>query len=63
MHRVSCSNSHHDVPDLINHRMDILRMEYTFLKNEKIINLCLKQHILRSCRFVAEVTFKPRFYR
>ena len=30
----------------------------TFLQNKKIINLCLRQHILRSYRFVVEVTFK-----
>ena len=30
----------------------------TFLQNKKIINLCLRQHILGSYRFVVEVTFK-----
>ena len=30
----------------------------TFLQNEKIFNLCLRWHILRSCHFFAEATFK-----
>ena len=30
----------------------------TFLSNEKILNLCLRWHILRSSCFAAEVTFK-----
>ena len=29
-----------------------------FLRNKKILNLCLTWHILRSCCFVAKVTFK-----
>ena len=29
----------------------------TFLRNKKILNLCLRWHILRSYRFAAEVTF------
>ena len=29
----------------------------TFLQNQRILNLCLKRHILRSYRFVVEVTF------
>ena len=28
-----------------------------FLRNKKIVNLCFRWHILRSYRFVAEVTF------
>ena len=30
----------------------------TFLRNKKILNLCLIWHSLRCCRFAAEVTFK-----
>ena len=29
-----------------------------FLRNKKICNLCFRWHILRSYRFVVEVTFK-----
>ena len=31
-----------------------------FLQNKKILNLCFRWHILRSCHFVAEVTFKEK---
>ena len=41
MHFISCTNTHRDVTDLVNHGM---------VKNAK-------WHILRSYRFVAEVTF------
>ena len=30
-----------------------------FLRNKKILNLCLRWHILRSYYFIAEVTFNP----
>ena len=29
-----------------------------FLQNKKVLNLCLRWHILKNYRFVAEVTFK-----
>ena len=32
-----------------------------FLKNKKNLNMGLRWHILRSCGFVAEVTFKVEF--
>ena len=62
---ISCTNTHRDVTDSGNHGM----VKYTktwiswerniiFLRNKKILNLCLRWHILRSYRFVAEVTFK-----
>ena len=31
-----------------------------FQQNKKILNLCLRWHILRSCRFAAEVTFNEK---
>ena len=34
-----------------------------FLRNKKILNLCCRWHILRSYRFVAEVTFKTQDLR
>ena len=65
MHPVSCTNTHHDVTDLVNHgivkntkNLNILRTEYNFLRNNKILNLGFRWHILRSYCFVAEVTFK-----
>ena len=64
-HVISCTNTHCDVTDLVNHWM----VENTktwiswerniiFLRNKKILNLCVRWHILRSYCFVAEVTFK-----
>ena len=65
MHSPSCINTHHDVTDLVNHGMAkntktwIYReRNITFLWNKKILNLCLRWHILRCYRVVAEVTFK-----
>ena len=64
MHHVSCTNTYHDVTDLLNHGMVkntktwiYLERNITFLQNRKILNLCLRWHILRSYPFVAEVTF------
>ena len=64
MHPVSCTNTHHDVTNLVKHRMVkntktwISReQKITFLSNKKILNLCLRRHILRIYSFVAEVTF------
>ena len=61
---VSCTNTHHDVTDLVNNGMlkntkTWISWEWniTFLRNEKVINMCLRWHILRSYSFVAEVTF------
>ena len=65
MHPVACINTHHDVTDLINHGMVkntktwiSWERNITFLRNKRIFNMCLMWHILRSYRFVAEVTFK-----
>ena len=64
MHTVWCTNTHDDVSDLVNHRMVkntktwISReRKIIFLRNKKILKLCLRWHILRSYHFVAEVTF------
>ena len=62
MHPVSCTNTHHDITELVNQGM----VKYTktwiyrkwkvaFLRNEKILNLFLRWHILKSYRFVAQV--------
>ena len=65
MRPVSCTNTHHDVTNLVNHGMNknaktwISReRNITFLSNKKIINLCLRWLNLRSYRFAAEITFK-----
>ena len=65
MHPVSYTNTHHDVTNLVKHRMVkntktwISRQRNTiFLSNKKILNLCLRWHILEISSFVAEVTFK-----
>ena len=63
---VFCTNIHLDVIDLVHHGMvkntkfDYLENETTFLRNKKIINLCLRWHILRSYRFIVEVTFNDK---
>ena len=66
MHSVSFTNAHHDVTDLVNHGMVIKiiseERNITFLWNKKIIDLCLRWHILRSYCFVAEVTLKWKKY-
>ena len=38
--------------------MNISNTEHNFSTKQKILNLCFRLHILRSNRFVAEVTFK-----
>ena len=65
MHLVSCTNTHRDVTDLVNHGMVkntktwiSWERNIIFLRNKKIVNLCFRWHILRSYRFVMEVTFK-----
>ena len=64
IHPVLCTNTHHDVTDLVNHeRVENTKTwisrdrNITFPWNTKNVNLCLKKHILRSYHFVAEVTF------
>ena len=65
MHLISCTNTHRDVTDLVNHGMVkntktwiSWERNIIFLWNKKILNLCLRWHILRNYRFVAEITFK-----
>ena len=69
MHLVSCTNTHRDVTNLVNH--GIVKNAITwiswernivFLRHKRILNLCFRWHILRSYRFVAEVTFKGPNY-
>ena len=64
MYPVLCTNTYHDVTDLVNHGMVkntktwiSWRQKIIFLRNKKILNLCLRWHILRSYRFLVEVTF------
>ena len=60
------TNTHHDIIiDLLNHGMfentkTWISWEWyiTFLWSKKILNLCLRWHILRNYHFMAEVTFK-----
>ena len=64
MHPISCINTHHDVTDLLNHgmvkiqKLECLEKEHNFSMKQKIPNLCLRWHILRSYHFGAEVTFQ-----
>ena len=65
MHPVSCTNTHRDVTDLVNHVMvkntkAWIPWEWNiiFIRNKKNFNLYLRWHILRSYRFIAEVTLK-----
>ena len=64
MHPLSCTDTHHGVTDLVNFGMAkniktwiSWKGNMTFLRNKKILNLCLRWHILSSHRFVAEVNF------
>ena len=66
IHLVSCTNTHHEVTDLLNHGMvkntkTLISWEQniTSLPNEKFLKLCLRWHILGGYCFVAEVTFNP----
>ena len=68
MHPVSCTNTHHDVTDLLYHSMAkdtktwiSRKWNITFVENKKILNLCLRLHILQSYCFVAEKTFKCHY--
>ena len=65
MQLVSCTNTHRDLTDLVNHGMvkntrtwKSWERNIILLQNKKILNLYFRWHILRSYRFVAEVTFK-----
>ena len=65
IHLVSSAYTHHDVTDLVNHGMikntktwRSWERNITFLRNKKILSLCLRWHSLRSYCFVAEVTFQ-----
>ena len=62
MRPVSCTNTHHDVTIWqIMGWLKIQTLEYlengTFLRNKKVLKLCLRQHILRTYSFVMEVTY------
>ena len=67
MYLVSCTNTHRDVTDSVNHGMVKNKKTWIswerniiFLRNKSILNLCLRWHILRSYCFVAEVTFNDK---
>ena len=64
MYLVSCTNTHCDSTDSLNHGMvknakTWISWEHNiiFLRNKTILNLCLRWQILRSYCFVAEVIF------
>ena len=67
MYLVSCTNNHCDVTDSVNHGMVkntktwiLWEQNIIFLRNKKVLNLCLRWHNLRSYHFVLEVTFKVK---
>ena len=64
MHPVH-NNIRHDVTDLVNHGMVKNTKAYIsrelIYETKKILNLCLRWHILRSYHFVVKVTFKDIF--
>ena len=69
MHHVSCTNTHPDVTDLVNHEMVkntktwiSWERNIIFLRNKKFLNLCFRWQILRKYCFVAEVTFNLEFH-
>ena len=55
MYLVSCTNTHRDVTDMVNHGME---KSLIFLRSKNVLDLCLRWQILRSYRLVEEVTFK-----
>ena len=66
---VSCTNTHCDVTDLVNYGMVkntktwiFWEQNILFLWNKKILNLCLRWHILRSYCFAVKVNFNNRFF-
>ena len=68
MYLISCTNTHRDVIDSVNHEMVKNTKTWVswernviFLRNKKILNLCLRWYILSSYRFVAEITVKAAF--
>ena len=57
-HLVSHTNTHQVNHGMVKlHKLEYLEQNITFLQNEKILNLCLRWHILRSYCFVVELTF------
>ena len=67
IHPVLCTNTHHDVIDLVNHEMVkntktwiSWKRNIIFLRDKKILNLYLRWHILKSYRFLAGVTADRR---
>ena len=60
-----CTLFHRDVTDLVNNGMVkdtkpwiFWERDITFLRHKKVLNLCLRWHILKVYYFVVEVTFK-----
>ena len=67
MHLASCTNTRHNVTDLVNNGMvkntkTSITWEWniTFLRNKKNLNLCFRWHILTSYDLVVEVTFNVK---
>ena len=70
MYLVSCTNTHRNITDSINHRIVTNTKTWIsserniiFLRNKKNLNLCHRWHILRSYRYEVQVTFKGLFYQ
>ena len=70
MHLASCTNTHHDVTNLINHEMVknsntwiSEERNITFLQNKEILNLWRRWHIWRSYHFVVEIAFNCYTHR
>ena len=64
---VLCTNTHHDVTELVNYGMVkntrtwiSWKQNGTFLWNKKILNLCFIWHILRSYGLLTEVAFNKK---
>ena len=67
MHLASCTNTRHNVTDLVNNGMvkntktsTTWEWNITFLRNKKNLNLCFRWHILTSYDLVVEVTFNVK---
>ena len=67
MYLVSCTNTHRDVTDLVNHGMVkntktwiSWEQNIIFLWNKIILNLCLRWHILRELSFCSGGNFQEQ---
>ena len=64
IHLAPCTNTHQNITGFVNHGVFkttktwiFWEQNITFLQNKKVLNLCLRWHILRNYCFLVEVIF------